>query len=139
MARKSKLQGLHRDNQLRDFAIVLGGEDYMATVLSNGTYTLVVNADGSINVRQVPPSTVAIVEKITSTDGWEAVATGLTGVRKWRLSNTEGRNFDYAFTATPATAYSTAFGSIDNETGITAIYARRQGDTELTLHLETWS
>ena len=92
-----------------------------------------------LGMAAVRPSTVTITNTATTTSGWTAIATGLSGVLAWMISERDGNEFDYAFTASPST-YMTSLGApISFDTEITAIYARRRGSTNINLQLMTWT
>lgn len=84
------------------------------------------------------PTTVVIYNTPTTDANWTAIATGLSGVLAWRMSEAGAQAFDYAFIASPTT-YMTAYGAIQRDTEITAIYARRKGANNITLQLEVWT
>lgn len=107
------------DTVLAENSIIVGGQKYFAFA-------------------PVIPSTPTIVNVTISDDLWNAVATGLTNVLTWRLSERSGDLFDYAYVAAP-TAFSTAFGAVSANTSITDIYVKRQTGNTLTLQLEYWS
>lgn len=89
-------------------------------------------------IMEVRPSTPTIYNVATTDANWTAVATGLTGVLGWRLSEANGADFDFAFTAAPAT-YATAFGLIGSDTQITAIYVKRKAAVNINAQLIIWS
>jgi len=109
----------HQCEGIAELSIRIGGNDYA----------------GIIALR---PTTVTIYNQATSGTGWVAIATGLTNVMNWRLSEKDGKDFDYAFEAAPAT-FATAWGWVSNQTEITAIYARRKGSADINLQLEVWT
>lgn len=110
---------------------------FLTTILSDGTTDVGVDINGNIAVKEARPSTATITNVTISDNLWNLVATGLSDVLKWRLSEKTGANFNYAYGAVPA-AFVTAFGSIQWDTAITTVYAQRQGDSELEMQLEVW-
>ena len=86
----------------------------------------------------IRPSTVTIVNKSTSGSGWTAVTTGLTGVLAWKLNEKNRNTFRYAYESSPST-FMTAFGSIQRDTDISAVYVKRIGGTNIDMELEIWS
>lgn len=95
-------------------------------------------ADRFLAMVGIRPSTVTIYNVPTTDANWTAVATGLTGVLGWRLSERGGADFHFAFTAAPA-AYATAFGWMGADTEITDIYVKRPGSTDINAQLIIWS
>jgi len=110
--------GLHRDPALSVVIEKQGSDYYFA-------------------VNPIRPATPTILNEAIADDNWHAVATGLTDVLGWRLSERSGQDFYFAFTAAPAT-YATGFGWIGDQTSITSIYAKRKGTTNLTMELLYW-
>ena len=75
MARKAKLQGLHRDSQLRDFAEVLDDKDFMATTLGGTDGALIGSTVGTDGTNQLHTSTTQNVyadPNNSSTDNLDA-------------------------------------------------------------------
>ena len=93
-----------------------------------------------LSMAALRPSTVVIVNKAINDGAWTEVATGLTGVLSWKLSERSGNAFEYAYVAAPAT-YMTAYGPLQRDTEITQVYVRKVGGLgdNLTMELETWS
>lgn len=121
MARLVKFgQYTHRDTLIANATIRLGGVDYLA-------------------VHEIRPSTSAIVSLTTTDDTWTAVATGLSGVLSWRVSEINGDSFNYAYVAAPGSNFSVGFGWVSMETDISAIYVQRNTANNITVKLETWS
>ena len=87
-----------------------------------------------------PSSANVTIYNVATTDAtWTALATGLTNVIMWRLSERTGLDFRYAFVAAP-TAYSTCFGSNGYVlTAISAIYIQRPAATNVNGQLEVWT
>jgi len=96
--------------------------------------------DGQYYMSVIPirPSTVTIYNVSTAGAGWTAIATGLTGVLAWKLTEEGGNEFDYAFSAVPAT-YMTTYGDLQRDTALSDIYVRRRGGTDIDLQLEVWT
>lgn len=89
-------------------------------------------------VTKVPSTASAIVNVTINDDNWNEIATGLTGVCEWRLSERTGNEFHYAYEAAPAT-YCTAFGILQRNTGVENIYVKRvSGAGSITIELECW-
>jgi len=95
------------------------------------------DTDGILFSRTSVPDTPAIVNVATAGAGWTLVATGLTGVRKWRLAERDGNDFRYAFVAAPA-AYMTGFGWVSEDTEITDVYVQRI-TADINVQLITWT
>ena len=87
---------------------------------------------------EIRPSTPTIVNVSTTTAGWTAIATGLSNVVEWRLSERNNNNFRYAYVASPST-YATGFGVVEKKTDITAIYVQDLGADRVTMELEYWT
>lgn len=104
----------------------------------NDVWDKVRNALRVITPAQSVPATPTIVNVTTTNDEWTLVATGLSGIYFWRLSERASSTFHYAYTAAPAT-YMTALGQIESLMPITALYIKRFDDTDITVELERWS
>ena len=122
MVRLAAKDTLHRDNALRSFTERIGGLDYLAV----------------IDIAQASGVTPTIVNVSTAGAGWTLVASGLSSIRTWRLSERGGNDFRYAFVAAPAT-YATGFGWISDNTPLTAIYVQRPTTTDIDCELVYWS
>lgn len=83
--------------------------------------------------------TPVISSTALSTDNWTIVASGLTGVVSWRLSELGGNDFYYAFVLAPGDNFSVAFGWVAQGSGVTNIYAKRVGSNTLTIKAEVWT
>ena len=104
---------------IADITVRIGGKDYA----------------GILHLRPATP----VIYNVSTTDAtWTAIATGLTNVMNWRLSDRSGRNFYYAFVAAPTT-YATAFGWVAEQTEITAIYVKRIGSVNVDGELVVWT
>lgn len=82
--------------------------------------------------------TPTIVNVSTTTGAWTLVASGLSDIFSWRLSERGGNDFRYAFVAAP-TAYATGFGWVSDNTPLTAIYVQRPTATNVNMELIHWS
>lgn len=109
---------LHRDSALSVVIEKQGSDYYMA-------------------VSSVKPSTPTIYNQAINNDNWTAIASGLTDVLEWRLSERAGQDFYFAFEAAPAT-YCTAFGWVGGQHSIAAVYAKRKNATTNNLELLIW-
>ena len=109
----------HQCVSLADGQVLLGGKYYFAHLA-------------------VRPGTPTIYNVTTTDANWTAVATGLTNVLGWRLSERAGQDFHFAFVASPST-YCTAFGWCADQSEITAIYVKRTGSANITAELLVWT
>lgn len=85
----------------------------------------------------VRPSTPTIVNEAIADDNWHAIATGLTDVLEWRLSERAGQDFYFAFENNP-TNYCTSFGWIGGQTSPGQIYVKRKNTTTNNIELLIW-
>lgn len=108
--------GLHSHNAL----------SYALEFLANKFYLAVIG---------IRPTTTTIYNVATTTSGWTAVATGLTNVLSWRLSERGGGDFYYCYDGV-GTTYMSGWGWVSKETAITAIYVKRIGATNINAQLE---
>jgi len=108
----------HASTNLGNVTIKIGDEEYLASLA-------------------IRPSTVTIINTPTTDANWTAVATGLTNVLAWKLTEESGNAFDYAFVLAP-TAYMTSYGDLQRDTEISAIYVRRRSATNLAMQFEYW-
>lgn len=115
--RKNEIAYNHQSNTLTDVTVRIGGKDYLAKI-------------------DFRPATQTIYNVSIATDDWTAIATGLTNVLSWRLSERAGQDFYFAFVAIPTT-YMTAFGWIADQSEITQIYAKRTSAVTLNMELLT--
>ena len=90
-------------------------------------------------VSEARPSTPTIVSVTTTDANWTALATGLTGVLKWRISELTGDDIHYAYVAAPGSNFSVGFGWVAWDTDISAIYIKRPAGNNITVKLEYWS
>jgi hypothetical protein len=119
MSRPYTIQnGLHRDPALSILIEKQGANYFMA-------------------VNSVKPSTAIIYNSAINNDNWTAIATGLTDVLEWRMSERAGQDFYFAFEAAP-TDYCTAFGWVGGQHNISAIYAKRKNSTANNIELLIW-
>ena len=103
--------------------------------------SVILEKDGSnyyFAVKQIRPATVTIYNVATTDANWTTIASGLTGVLSWKLTEKDGNAFHYCFDGVGAT-YMTSFGALQRDTEITAIYAERTGATNINLQLEIWT
>lgn len=87
------------------------------------------------------PTTVTFYNVSVSTDSWTKIPASatLSAVLSWRLSERSGNDFHYAYVSAPTT-YATAFGIIQRDTEISAVYVKRPtGAGTLTIELEVWT
>ncbi len=82
------------------------------------------------------PATPAITKATgTGLGAWVQIASGLTGIRAWRLNHREGDLFRYRYITSGD--YMTSFGaSIDEDTEITDLYISTASGQ--IVELETW-
>ncbi len=121
MARLTKYgQYAHRDTLIANATIKLGGEDYLATI-------------------QVLPSTPVIVTVTTTDANWTALATGLSGVLRWKIMELNGDNIHYAYVAAPGDNFAVAFGWCGDNTDLQNIYIKRPATANITVKLEIWT
>jgi hypothetical protein len=95
-------------------------------------------SDYFMAVNTVKPSTATIYNQAINNDNWTAIATGLTDVLEWRMSERAGQDFYFAFGAAPAT-YATAFGWVGGQQSIGAIYAKRKNAVANNIELLIWT
>ena len=122
MARLLQGEHLHRDNQLGRYTIRLGGVDYLAM----------------IDIKSAVNTTPTIYNVSTTDANWTAIGTGLSNVVSWRLSELNGNDFWFAFTAAPAT-FMTGFGWVGDNTSISEIYCKRPASADISMQLLVWS
>ena len=94
--------------------------------------------DYYLSINQLRPSTPAILNTSITDDNWTAIATGLTSVLGWRLSERSGADFYFAFVSSPTT-YATAFGWVGDNSAITSIYVKRKNSTTNNMELLYWT
>ncbi len=111
--------GLHSHNALSYALDFLASKFYLATIA-------------------IRPTTPTIYNVSTTNANWTPIATGLTGVLKWRLTEKSGNDFYYAYVSSP-TAFMTGFGWVADDTAPTAIYAKRPATTNVDMQLEVWT
>lgn len=87
---------------------------------------------------ELRPSTPVIVNQSTTDGNWTLVASGLSNVLFWRLSERNGNDFRYAYVPAP-TAYMTGFGYIKRQTDVSAIYVQRPTSSDIDMELEYWT
>lgn len=91
-----------------------------------------------LKFRHISPSTVTIYNTSTVGAGWTLVQGGLTDVISWKMNERTGQAFRYAYVPAPAT-YMTAFGALQRDTSLSAIYVQRIGAVNLDMELEVWT
>jgi len=101
--------------------------------LANKFYLAVVPLSISSDV------TPTISSVTTATAAWTPLATGLTNLVKWRLSELNGNPFHYAYVAAPGNNFNVGFGWVSYETAPTTIYIKRPGSSNITIKFEKWS
>jgi len=87
---------------------------------------------------QKRPTTVVIYNVDTAGAGWTEIASGLTDVLAWKLTEKDGNAFDYCYDGV-GTTYMRSYGDLQRDTEISKIYARRTGAANITLMLEVWT
>lgn len=94
----------------------------------------------SWGIKETPPTTPVIYNKVTTDANWTAITTGLSDIRCWRLRERTGLPFYWSYTSSPTT-YMTNLGGeiIEADTEISAIYVKRTASTDITVELEVWS
>ena len=112
--------GLHRDPALSIVLVKEGGLHYFAT-------------------KTIVPTTPTITTVTTTDANWTVVATGITGVLQWRLSELVGGDFYYAYTASPGNNFNVGFGWVSYQTCPTAIYIKRPGASDITIKYEKYT
>jgi len=74
-----------------------------------------------------------------STDNWTQIASSLTNVVMWDLSERGGDELQYAYVAAPGDDYKTLFGWKSFATSLTDLWVRRKpGSPTLNAQLEYW-
>ena len=111
---------LHRDSALSIVLERIGGKDYFAVVRAR-------------------PTTPTITTLTTANANWIALATGLTGLLEWKISELNGNDFYYAYESSPGNNFSVGFGWVSQQTAPTAIYIKRPGASNITVKLEQWT
>lgn len=117
--RKTAIGSEHVSTGLTGVIIRIGGVDYLAQMA-------------------IRPSTPTFYNVNLTDNNWTAIATGLTGVLSWRLSEASGKDFLFAFVAVPTTQ-ATAFGWISESSDIAAIYAKRKDTATNNMELLIWT
>ena len=121
MARLYSLKNaLHRDSALSIVLERIGGKDYFA-------------------ILRARPTTPTISTLTTTNGNWVALATGLTNLLQWKISELNGNDFHYAFVVAPGNNFSVGFGWVEQNTAPSAIYVKRPGSSNITLKLERWA
>ena len=90
-----------------------------------------------VSTDEIRPGKVTIYNVATAGAGWMAIATGLTNVATWKLTERDGSAFNYCYDGV-GTTYMTSYGVIQRDTVITAIYAQRTAGVDINLQLEIW-
>ena len=111
---------LHRDRSLGIVIEKVGDNHYFAVV-------------------PVRPTTPTILRVKTSNANWTPLATGLTGVLNWKVTELNGNNFYYAYVVAPGNNFSVGFGWISFNTGLTDIHIKRPAGTDVDCRLERWT
>jgi len=111
---------LHRDPALSIVIEKIGDNHYFAVV-------------------PVRPSTPTISTVTTVNANWTPLATGLTGILMWRISELNGNDFHYAYEAAPGNNFSVAFGWVLFSTSPSAIHIKRPAGTNITIKFERWA
>ena len=83
----------------------------------------------------IRPTTTTIFNVSTTDASATTIASGLTGVLAWRLTEKNGNDFYYFYDGV-GTTFVTGFGWVSKETAITAIYVKRPGASNVNMQLE---
>lgn len=81
---------------------------------------------------------VTITSQTLNDANWTALATGLSGVVKWRISELNGDDFYYAYTNNPGDNFMVGWGWVSYDTDISQIYVKKPSGTSRTLKFERW-
>lgn len=111
--------GIHSHNALSWVIELLGGKFYLATIA-------------------IRPTTVTIYNVSTTDASLTTIASGLTGVLKWRLTEKSGNDFYYCFDGI-GTTYVTGFGWVSEDTAPTGFYVKRPSGTNVDMQLTVWT
>lgn len=111
--------GIHQANALSWALDWIGSKFFMSTI-------------------PIRPTTVTIINVATTDANWTAVATGLSGVLAWKLTEASGAAFHYCFDGVGAT-YMTSYGSLQRDSEIMVVYVKRTGATNINVQLEIWT
>ena len=109
----------HRDTLLAEYGIKIGDEKYLVMM-------------------PLTPTTPTITSVATAGAGWTLLATGLTNVVRWKISELDGNDIHYAFVAAPGDNFSVAFGWWQDSSSPTSIYVKRAASNDITVKLELW-
>ena len=123
MTRLAIHEQVHRDDQLRKYTDRIGGYDYMSVVpfaVASG-------------------ATPTITSVTTTNANWTVVATGLSSILQWRVSELAGNDFYYAYVAAPGDNFNVGFGWISYQTPLSALYVQRTGTDNITVKFERWA
>lgn len=90
-----------------------------------------------LSTASIRPSSVTILNVSTADANWTAIATGLSNVLSWKLTEKSGNAFHYCFDGV-GTTYMTSYGSLQRETDISAIYVKRTAAVNADMQLEIW-
>lgn len=103
--------------------------------------SVVIEKEGSLYflATKIAIPTTPTISTVTTTDAnWTAVATGITGMLVWRLTELVGGDFHYAYEAAPGNNFQVGFGWVSYNTCPSAIYIKRPGSTNITIKFEKW-
>jgi hypothetical protein len=95
--------------------------------------------DYHMSVVSIRPATPVITEVATTDANWTVIATGLTGVLAWKLTERDGNAFDYCFDNGVAGTSVRSYGAIQRDTALSAVYVKRTGGTDINMQLEYWT
>lgn len=121
---RANKDGLHSHNALSLALEFLNSKDFLATVAirpQGSTTNPVISSTPTINAN------------------WTVVATGLTNILEWRLTELNGNDFQYAYVAAPGDNFQVGFGWVSYLTSPLALYIRRPGDDDVVIKFERWS
>jgi len=93
-------------------------------------------SDFHLAVIPIRPSTFVILNVPTAGAGWTAIATGLTNVLAWRLSEKDGNEFDYCYDNGTAGTSIRSYGVLQRDTALSAIYVKRTGAVDINMEIE---
>lgn len=109
----------HRDTLLAEYGIKIGEEKYLVMI-------------------PISASTPTISSTTTTTANWIPIATDLSTVIKWRITELSGNDFWYAYVAAPGDNFDVGFGWVEDNTSPSGIYIKRPTDKNITIKLTLW-
>lgn len=109
----------HRDTTLTEYGIKIGDEWYIAMV-------------------PLTPTTPTIDSVPTTDANWTLVLGDFTNIIKWRLTEVDLNDFDYAYVAAPGDNFDVGPGWVEDHSSPPALYVKRRTTNNITLKLTTW-